>query len=212
MLKNVQESKFDSILVPLAARVLPASARKDLSFDSFFMHIQAHELSHGIGPHQIQVGGRPATPRQELKELYSPVEEAKADITGLFMLQYLFDHGMAHTPQAERQLYTTFLASAFRSLRSGLADAHAKGMALQFNCLSDKGAFVESSDGTFHVDFSKVKGAVRDLTHDLLTLEAEGDYAGAKRMLDTLGVIRPAVQRALDASKSLPTDINPVSE
>ena len=211
MLKNIQEAKFESILVPLAAEVLPAGARGDLSFDSFFMHILAHELSHGIGPHQISVGGRATTPRQELKELYSALEEAKADITGLFMLQYLFDHGMPHGPQAERQLYTTFLASAFRSLRFGLTEAHAKGMALQFNYLSDKGAFVES-DGRFRVDLTKVKGAVRDLTHDLLTLEAQGDYAGAKHMLDTLGVMRPAVQRALDASKNLPTDINPVSE
>jgi len=128
------------------------------------------------------------------------------------MLQYLFDHGMAHSPQAERQLYTTFLASAFRSLRFGLTEAHAKGMAVQFNYLSDKGAFVSGPDGRFHVDFSKVKGAVGDLTHDLLTLEAQGDYAGAKRLLDTLGFIRPAVQHALDAATSLPTDIDPVNE
>jgi Peptidase family M49 len=212
MLKNIQEAKFQSILIPLAAQVLPAAARGDLSFDSFFMHILAHELSHGIGPHVIEVGGRTTNPRQELKELYSAIEEAKADITGLFMLQYLFDHGMSHEPHAERQLYTTFLASAFRSLRFGLTEAHAKGMALQFNYLSDKGAFVEGAEGRFQVDFAKVKGAVRDLTHDLLTLEAQGDYAGAKRMLETLGVIRPAVQRALDAAKNLPTDINPVSE
>ena len=93
MLKNVQEAKFQTTLEPIAARVLPAAAQTDLSFDSFFMHILAHELSHGIGPHQIKVGGRATTPRQELKELYSAIEEAKADITGLFMLQYLFDHG-----------------------------------------------------------------------------------------------------------------------
>ena len=77
-----------------------------------------------------------------MKELYSAIEEAKADITGLFMLQYLFDHGMAHGPNAERQLYTTYLASAFRSMRFGLTEAHGKGMAMQFNYLSDKGAFV----------------------------------------------------------------------
>ena len=131
------------------------------------------------------------------------------------MLQYLFDHGMergsADAGKAERELYTTFLASAFRSLRFGLTEAHAKGMALQFNYLSDKGGFVEKGDA-FQVDFGKIKGAVRDLTHDLLTLEAQGDYAGTKKMLETLGVIRPAVQRALDASKSLPTDIDPISE
>ena len=135
MLKNIQEAKFDTILKPIAARVLPKAAQGDLSFDYFFMHILAHEMSHGIGPHQIQVNGRATTPRQEMKELYSAIEEAKADVTGLFMLQYLFDHGMAHGPNAEHELYTTFLASAFRSLRFGLTEAHGKGMALQFNYL-----------------------------------------------------------------------------
>ena len=85
-------------------------------------------------------------------------------------------------------------------------------MALQFNYLSDKGAFVSNSDGTFAVDFAKVKAAVRDLTHELLTIEAEGNYAAAKRMLDTLGVVRPNMQRALDGLKSIPTDIDPVNE
>ncbi len=212
MLKNIQQAKFQSNLTPIAAQVLPKSAQGDLSFDYFFMHILAHELSHGIGPHQIQVAGRATTPRQEMKELYSAIEEAKADVTGLFMLQYLFDHGMSHPPAAEHQLYTTFLASAFRSLRFGLTEAHGKGMALQFNYLSDKGGFVANPDGTFAVDFSKIKAAVRDLTHDLLTLEAEGNYAGARKMLDTLGVVRPQMQHALDGLKSIPTDIDPVNE
>ena len=212
MLKNIQEAKFESNLKPIAARVLPKGAQGDLSFDYFFMHILAHEMSHGIGPHQIQVSGRATTPRQEMKELYSAIEEAKADVTGLFMLQYLFDHGMQHSPAAEKELYTTFLASSFRSLRFGLTEAHGKGMALQFNYLSDKGGFVANPDGTFAVDFTKIKGAVRDLAHDLLTIEAEGDYARARKMLDTLAVVRPPMQRAIDGLKSIPTDIDPVNE
>jgi hypothetical protein len=212
MLKNVQEAKFASTLTPIASRVLPKVAQSGLSFNYFFTHILAHELSHGIGPHQIQVAGRATTPRNELKELYSAIEEAKADVTGLFMLEYLFDRKLMPGPNYERQLYTTFLASSFRSLRFGLSDAHGKGMALQFNYLSDKGAFVANPDGTFAVDFAKIKGAVRDLTHDLLTIEAQGDYAGAKKMLDSLGVVRPAMQRAIDSLQDLPTDIDPINE
>ncbi len=212
MLKNVQQAKFETILTPIATRVLPRAAQADLHFDSFFEHILAHELSHGIGPHQITVTGRATTPRQEMKELYSAIEEAKADVTGLFMLQHLFDHGMPHGPAAERQLYTTFLASAFRSLRFGLTEAHGKGMALQFNYLTEKGGFVANADGTFAVDFAKIKGAVRDLTHDLLTIEAQGDYAAAKKMLDQWGVVRPQMQRAIDGLASIPTDIDPVNE
>lgn len=211
MLKNVQEAKFRSTLEPISKRVLPPASQADLSFDSFFTHILAHELSHGIGPHQITVAGRNTTLRQELKELYSPIEEAKADVTGLFMLQLLADHKLIEGgPAMERRLYTTFLASTFRSLRFGLKDAHGKGMAIQVNYLTDKGGFVARPDGWFEVNFDKIKAAVRDLDHDLLTIEATGDYTGAKRLLDQLGVIRPSMQKALDALSDIPVDIEPL--
>jgi hypothetical protein len=210
MLKNVQEAKFHSTLEPISKRVLSPASQKDLSFESFFTHILAHELSHGIGPHQIQVAGRNTSPRQEMKELYSAIEEAKADVTGLFMLQHLYDSKLIEGgASAERKLYTTFLASTFRSLRFGLKDAHGKGMAMQVNYLTDKGGFIAHPDGTFEVDFAKIKGAVRDLDHDLLTLEATGDYAGAKKMLDELGIIRPSMQKALASLSSIPVDIEP---
>ncbi len=210
MLKNVQEAKFKNNLVPISQRVLGPNAVGDLSFDSFFTHILAHELSHGIGPHQIQIAGRQTTPRQELKELYSPLEEAKADVTGLFMLQYMYDHQLLKGGgDAERKLYATYLASSFRSVRFGVKEAHGKGMALQFNYLLDKGGFVENPDGTYAVDFEKIKPAVRDLVHELLTIEATGDYTRASHMLREMGVVRPALQRTLDSLNDVPTDIAP---
>ena len=217
MLKNVQEAKFRSVLVPIAMRTLSKNARVDVNFSSFFTHILAHELMHGLGPHQITVDGRSTTPRAELKELYSAIEEAKADVTGLFALQYMMDHAsemklgtvLPADEAAQRQLYTTYLASAFRSLRFGLNDAHGKGMAVQFNYLLDRGAFVGQGDGTFTVDMTKTKGAVQDLDHDLLTLEAEGNYSGAKEMLDRLGVVRPVLSRAFDRLQGIPMDIEP---
>ena len=220
MLKNIQEAKFKSILTPISKVVLKPAAQKDLSFELFFIHIVAHELTHGLGPHQITIGGRETNPRLELKEVYSAIEEAKADVTGLFALQYLMtqaDKGaganpapLPHGPDAERQLYTTYLASSFRTLRFGLQDSHAKGMAIQFNYFLDKGAFVANPDGTFSVDLSKIKDAVASLDHDFLTLEATGDYAGAKKLLSTMMVIRPEVQKGLDRLKSVPTDIEPL--
>jgi len=111
---------------------------------------------------------------------------------------------------SEKRLYATYLASSFRTLRFGLNDAHGKGMAIQVNYLMDKGAFVMRPDETFAVDYAKIKDAVRDLTHDLLTLEAEGNYAGAKKMLDTLGVLRPEFKRALDKLGDIPVDIEPI--
>ncbi len=217
MLKNVQEAKFRKILLPIAQRLLTRQAQDDVNFETFFTHILAHEMTHGIGPHQIMVGNRATTPRQELKELYSAVEEAKADVTGLFMLQYLIDKQMkgkrtvgTQATAEERRLYTTYLASAFRSLRFGTSDAHGKGMAIQFNYLSDKGAFIARPDGRFEVDFGKIRGAMQQLDRDLLMLEANGDHAGAKKMLDELGVIRPALQKVFKGLAKLPTDIEPV--
>lgn len=218
MLRNIQEAKFNKVLIPISAQMLSKQQQADLSFEMFFTHILAHELMHGLGPHQIKVDGHETNPRLELKEVYSAIEEAKADATGLWALQYMMDHAkemgidpatLPSDEKAQHQLYTTFLASSFRTLRFGITEAHGKGMALQFNYLMDKGAFIAKPDGTFAVDESKVKDAVRDLVHDLLAVEAKGDYAGAKQMLDSLGVIRPEVQKALDKLQAIPTDIEP---
>jgi hypothetical protein len=210
MLKNVQHAKFDNILEPISRVLLPASAQPDLSFDWFFTHILAHELSHGIGPHEIKIQARTSSVRLELKDLYSTIEEAKADVTGLFMLQYFFDAGiLPGGPLNERKLYSTFLASAFRTLRFGILEAHGRGMALQFNYLADHGAFIERPDGTFEVNFAEIKQAVRDLAHDLLTIEAQGDYTAAKKLLDEFGVMRPSLKRALGRLKDIPVDIEP---
>jgi hypothetical protein len=211
MLRNVQEAKFHTILEPIAKVVLPAAAQRDLSFDAFFTHILAHELSHGIGPHEIVVRGRATNPRLELREYYSAWEEAKADVTGLFMLRYMYDHKLLPSDASTTsRLYTTFLASAFRSLRFGVKEAHGRGMAMQLNYLLDKGGFVQNADGTFAVDEAKIGDAVRDLDHDLLTAEATGDYDGAKRMLETLGVLRPSIAAALEKLNSIPVDIDTV--
>ena len=217
MLKNIQEAKFKSILVPISKIVLQPAAQKDLSFDLFFTHIVAHELTHGLGPHQINLNGKETNPRLELKELYSAIEEAKADVTGLFALQFLMtqaDKGqiqanLPHGPEAERKLYTTYLASSFRTLRFGLQDSHAKGMAIQFNYFLNQGAFVANPDGTFSVDMTKIRGAVESLDRIFLTLEATGDYPGTRKLMDAMMVVRPEVQKALDGLKSLPTDIEP---
>jgi hypothetical protein len=210
MLKNVQDAKFNKTLIPISRVVLDPSDQSALSFDSFFTHILCHELMHGLGPHNITVNGEETTVRKQLKELYSAIEEAKADMTGLWALQYMIDHGVIDKGM-ERTLYTTYLASMFRSVRFGIAEAHGRGVAMQFNYLADEGAIkFNEAKGTFSVDHAKVKDAVRKLTHDLLTLEAEGSYDAAKSMLDKYAVIRPSMQQALDKLKDVPVDIEPV--
>ena len=208
MLKNVQDAKFAKTLVPISKVVLPAAARKDLAFEAFFTHILVHELMHGLGPHNITVGGRQTTVRQELKETYSFVEEAKADISALFAIQHMIDKGVV-PKSLERPLYTTFLASTFRSIRFGVNEAHGRGIAIQLNFLLDQGAVTTAPDGTFAVNEAKIKDAVTALTREIMTIEVEGNYAKAKALGERLGIVRPSVQKALDRLTAVPVDIEP---
>lgn len=208
MLRNVQEAKFRLVLQPIAARVLAAADQPRVTFDAFFTHILMHELMHGLGPHQITAGGEPTTVRARLKDTYSAIEEAKADVSGLFALQYLIDKGVLDR-SLQPTIYETFLASAFRSIRFGLSEAHGKGIALQLNWLLDAGAFRVNPDGTFAVNQAAIKEAVTRLTGELMTLQAEGDYAKATGLLKRLAVVRPEVGRALDRLSGIPVDIEP---
>jgi hypothetical protein len=206
MLKNVQDAKFQKALIPIAAVALGPADRANVSFDAFFTHILMHELMHGLGPHQVT--GKGTAVRLALKGTYSAIEEAKADISGLWALQQLADKGVV-SKQIADTMYTTFLASSFRSIRFGITEAHGKGIALQLNHLLDQGAFVVNADGTFSVNNAKIKDAVAGLTRDLMMLQANGDYAGAEALLKKMVVIRPEVQAVLDKLKGVPVDIEP---
>ncbi len=208
MLKNNQEAKFSKVLTPISKIALSAGEQANIAFEAFFTHILMHELMHGLGPHDISVGGRATTVRQELKETYSAIEEAKADISGLWALQFLIDRGQLDKT-LERTMYTTFLASAFRSIRFGINEAHGRGQAIQLNFLLDQGAFKVNADGTFSVDPAKIRDGVTALTRDIMTLQAEGAYAKARTMIETLGVVRPETQRILERLADVPVDIEP---
>jgi hypothetical protein len=209
MLKNVQDAKFARTLVPISKVVLAPADQKDVAFDAFFTHILVHELMHGLGPHNITVNGRPTTVRQEMKEAYSALEEAKADISSLFAIGYLIDKGVL-PKSLEQTLYTTFLASAFRSIRFGVNEAHGRGIAVQLNYLLDAGGFVVRPDGSFAVNRSKIRDGVTGLTREILTMQAQGDYAKAKALAERLGIVRPPVQKALDKLTTVPVDIEPL--
>jgi hypothetical protein len=208
MLKNMQDAKFNKVLLPIAKVALPVAQQKDVSFDAFFTHILMHELMHGLGPHNISVGGRATTVRQELKETYSAIEEAKADVSGLWALKQLADRKQIDAAIAQT-MYTTFLASSFRSIRFGVNEAHGRGIAVQLNSFLDAGAFKVQPDGTFTVDNAKIADAVTALTRDIMTLQAEGSYAKAKAMIEKLGVVRPEVEKVLDRLIAVPVDIEP---
>jgi hypothetical protein len=210
MLKNVQDAKFNKTLIPISRVVLDPAEQPAVAFDSFFTHILCHELMHGLGPHNITAGGQETTVRKQLKELYSAIEEAKADMTGLWALQFMIDRGIIDKSM-ERTLYTTYLASMFRSVRFGVTEAHGRGVALQFNYLTDEGAIkFNEAKGTFSIDHSKITAGVTKLTRELLTLQAEGSYDKAKAILEKYAVVRPPMQQALDNLREVPVDIEPI--
>jgi len=208
MLKNNQDAKFRMVLQPIAKVALASADQAAVSFDAFFTHILMHELMHGLGPHNITVGGRSTTVRQELKETYSAIEEAKADVSGLFALQFLVDRGKLDRALSQT-MYTTYLASMFRSIRFGINEAHGRGVAMQLNYFLDNGGVTVASDGTFAVNQQRIRQNVIDLTRDIMTLQAVGGYADAKQMIERFAVVRPQVEAVLERLKDVPVDIEP---
>lgn len=212
MLKNVSEAKFKLILLPIAKACITSEQQVLVDFDSFFTHTICHECCHGIGPHTIVLpSGQKSTVRLELQELHSALEEAKADIVGLWALKFLIRRGVL-PDTLSKSMYVSFLAGCFRSVRFGLEEAHGKGQALQFNYLLEKGAFVfHPGDGMFSVDFEKVEGAVESLSRDILTIQATGDKETARSLFDKYCSKSSALQVALDKLQliQVPVDIAP---
>jgi hypothetical protein len=209
LLRNVMRAKFDKILLPIARRVLAPAQLRDVSFDAYFNHVLHHELGHGLGPGTITVGGRKTEVRLELKDLFSTLEEAKADVMGVYDILALIERGDMPA-ELRRTLEPTYVAGLFRSARFGLQDAHGKGVISQFNYLMEKGALVADAGGHFRAVPEKFPGAIRSLLAEMLTLQAKGDYAGTQKFLDTYGKPGPALIAAIGRLAGVPVDIRPI--
>lgn len=211
MLKNVSEAKFKHILQPIAEVCIAKEQQDCVDFDSFFTHTICHECCHGIGPHSITLpSGEKSTVRLELQELHSALEEAKADIVGLWALKFLIGQNLL-PKSLTKSMHVSFLAGCFRSVRFGLEEAHGKGQALQFNWLFEKGAFVLHPDETFSVNFSKVDVEVESLSREILTIQAKGDKKAAKALLDKYCKMSRPLKVALEKLEKIqvPVDIAP---
>ncbi|TVU27936.1 hypothetical protein EJB05_19439 [Eragrostis curvula] len=212
MLKNISEAKFKHILKPIADACIREEQKGYVDFEPYYTHIVCHECCHGIGPHSIVLPcGKKSTVRMELQEFHSALEEAKADIVGLWALNYLMKKELL--PQSlSKSMYVSFLAGCFRSIRFGLEEAHGKGQALQFNWLYDKGAFILHSDGTFSVDFTKVEDAVESLGREILTIQAKGDKHAAQSLLQSRATLTQPLRVALEKIEHMqvPVDIAPI--
>ncbi len=210
MLKNVIEAKFEKILKPIAERVLVAKDAANVDGQAFFAHTLLHEVSHGIGPGEITKGGRKTTVNKALRDLYSVIEECKADTLGVYNNAYLIEKGL-YPKDFAQVLWPTYLAGLFRSVRFGINEAHGGGNAIQFSYLLEKGGFTfDQKTGRFAVNRAKIGEAVRDLAQELLMIEARGNYAAAKRFVKKYRVLPPSMQQALARLDTVPVDIKPI--
>lgn len=206
-LKNAMRAKFTEILVPISNRLTAADQRDDIDFDAFFGNVMFHEVAHGLGiKNTINDRG---TVRAALKERASALEEAKADVLGLFMISELTKSGDLEAA-ALRKNYVTFLASIFRSVRFGGASAHGRANVLQLNFLEQAGAFsYDAASHTYSVDLDAMETGIRELAAAILKFQGDGDYEGLGRFLETYGGIGEELQANLDAlgEAGIPVDV-----
>jgi hypothetical protein len=206
-LKNSIQAKFEKILIPISKEVIDPTQQKHVLFDAFFENIMFHEVAHGLGIKNTITGA--GAVRKVLSDQYSALEEAKADIIGLYLVSQLAAMGEF----GEKDLmdnYVTFLAGIFRSVRFGATSSHGKGNMLQFNYFNEKGAFSKDpTTGLYRVEFEKMKAAVSELGALIIGLQGDGNYEGVKLLMSEKGVVPAMLQGDLSRinSKGIPKDI-----
>lgn len=210
MLKNVARAKFDKCWIPIVNTVLAESDLPYISFDAYYNHVLMHEVAHGLGPGIIEKNGEKTTVNQELKDLYSVIEEAKADILGLWNLGFMIDKGF-FPKELKDKMFVSHLGGIFRSVRFGTNSAHGGANLIQLNFIMDKGGFEYNEEtGRFSVNRDKIHEAVKALSHEVLMIEALGDYDRAKALVEKYKIVQPSLEKALEALKEVPIDIKPV--
>ncbi|MBI1365686.1 MAG: hypothetical protein GC153_06975 [Alphaproteobacteria bacterium] len=209
LLNNVLDAKFQTILQPMAEHVLvPDQAsllvKKYMGLETLF-----HELSHSMGPGTITVDGRETTVGAQLKELYSAIEEGKADVMGAWNILYMMQRG--DLPAAEKNNFlATYFVGVFRAMRFGTNEAHGRGAAFQYHYMVRNGGAVWDADAQrYRIDFAKLERAIKDLTHDVVVIEGNGDYAAAKTFLDQNAVTDDNAKAVIASMADIPVDIDP---
>ena len=205
-LKNAMQAKFDKILEPIAKELMTPESMEHIKFDAFFANVMFHETAHGMGIKNTITGK--GTVREALSNQYNALEEAKADVLGLYLVTKLAEMG-EYTNTTMEDNYTTFMAGIFRSVRFGAASAHGKANMLTFNYFQNEGAFVRNEQGQYAINFEKMKVAVEKLAGDILQHQGDGDYEATKAWMGEMSVIKPELQADLDRvnAAGIPTDI-----
>ncbi|TGE77707.1 Zn-dependent hydrolase [Pseudoalteromonas sp. KS88] len=205
-LKNAMRAKFDKILVPIAEQLIVPEQRKHITFDAFFANTMFHEVAHGLGIKNTITGK--GTVRQSLQEHASALEEGKADILGLYMVEQLLKKGEI-TQGTLEDYYTTFMAGIFRSVRFGASSAHGKANMIRFNFFAQEGAFSKNEQGLYRVNMEKMGQAMAKLSNLILTLQGDGDYQKVDQLIATHGDIKAELAKDLEklSQANIPVDV-----
>ena len=205
-LKNAMQAKFDKILEPIAKELMTPESMEHIKFDAFFANVMFHETAHGMGIKNTITGK--GTVREALSNQYNAIEEAKADVLGLYLVTKLAEMGVYDKTDIVDN-YVTFMAGIFRSVRFGAASAHGKANMLTFNYFQNEGAFTRDENGLYAIDFDKMKVAVEKLAGDILVHQGDGDYEATKAWMAEKIVIKPELQADLDRvnEAGIPVDI-----
>ncbi len=205
-LRNAMQAKFEKILLPISKMLIDESQQKHITFNAFFENTTFHEVAHGMGVKNTITDNIPV--REALKEQYSALEEAKADIMGLYLVTRLYEMGEIDSGEVMDN-YVTFFAGIFRSSRFGAASAHGTANMFNMKFFADRGAFVYQDDGTYMVDFEVMKEAVIALVERILTVQGDGDYEAAKAWIEADGVMTDQLKADLDKvnASGIPVDI-----
>lgn len=204
-LKNAMKAKFDKIMVPISNLLFVPEQRSNITFNAFFQNVMFHEVAHGLGIKNTITGK--GTVREALKEQYSALEEGKADILGVFLINELIN--MKELDANIKDNYVTFMAGIFRSIRFGASDAHGRANLIRFNYFREHGAFNRNAEGLYSVNFEKMKEAIESLSRKIITIQGDGDYDAAKKMVEKYGVITPDLKEDLQKinKHGIPVDI-----
>ncbi len=210
MYKNMMTAKFENIVKPIADKILDPALVPHVDANAFTSFVTLHEVSHTLGRGTVY-GNDDLDVRKSLKELYSAIEENKADILGMYNFKHLHDMKLVDDAYMQK-VVATYLPGLFRSIRFGSVSAHGKANLAQFNYLREKGAIKKMDDGKYTIDMDIFFEKVGEMAHDVLTLEAEGNYDGTKKFLDKYSVMTPEIEQMIDSLKDIPRDINTTYE
>ena len=206
--KNFMDARVNYVILPLAKYVMPESQAARASGEGYLASTVLHEICHGLGPAFSRVNGKQVPITEAIGPIYSPLEEAKADVTGMFGLQWLMDHGALPKNRAE-EYYASYVAGLFRTVRYGIAEAHGRAEMMEFNYLSEQKAIVRAG-GKYSVEYSKIPAALARLAKELLEIEATGDRARAEAWFNRYDKMPQELAEALKSAKDVPVDIEPV--